>query len=80
MSIEKVKEYFKQFGIEDKIIELSQQYDEKTITEAIERLKNISFADINFKPTASWLLKDNNFERVMNGEFESNTEEVKFEY
>ena len=63
-----------------KIIELSQQYDEKTITEAIERLKNISFADINFKPTASWLLKDNNFERVMNGEFESNTEEVKFEY
>ena len=52
-----------------KIIELSQQYDEKTITEAIERLKDISFNEINFKPTASWLLKDNNFERVMNGEF-----------
>lgn len=57
-----------------KIIDLSQQYDEKTITEAIERLKDISFADINFKPTASWLLKDNNFERVMNGEFDNQKE------
>lgn len=59
-----------------KIIELSQQYDEITITEAIERLKNISFADINFKPTASWLLKDNNFERVMNGEFDRQEESL----
>lgn len=40
------------------------------IPEAIKRLKSIKFDDINFKPTASWLLKGNNFERVMNGEFE----------
>lgn len=40
------------------------------IPEAIKRLKEITFDDINFTPSASWLLKGNNFERVMNGEFE----------
>ena len=40
------------------------------IPEAIKRLKNIDFGDIPFNPTANWLLKDNNFERVINGEFE----------
>lgn len=39
------------------------------IPEAIKRLKETSFDDINFTPSASWLLKGNNFERVMNGEF-----------
>ena len=37
---------------------------------AIKRLKTIDFKDIQFTPSASWLLKGNNFERVINGEFE----------
>lgn len=37
---------------------------------ALIRLKNIDFSEINFTPTANWLLKENNFERVINGEFE----------
>lgn len=62
-----------------KIIELSTIYDEQIITQSLEKLKTISFGDINFKPTASWLLKDNNFERVMNGEFDK-TKVKTFEY
>jgi hypothetical protein len=49
------------------------------IPSAISRLKNIDFKDIDFKPTATWLLKGNNFERVMNGEFdkkETSTQDV----
>ena len=38
---------------------------------AISKLKKISFNDINFKPGANWLLKSNNFERIMNGEFDT---------
>lgn len=46
---------------------------------AISRLKEIEFRDIDFKPSASWLLKGNNFERVMNGEFKrQETQEEKF--
>jgi len=37
---------------------------------AIKKLKAIKFEGIDFTPSANWLLKDNNFERVMNGEFE----------
>lgn len=44
------------------------------IPQALERLKAIDFEGINFTPSASWLLKDNNFERVMNGEFQKRTE------
>lgn len=41
---------------------------------ALNRLKNIEFKDIDFKPSANWLLRGNNFERVMNGEFGSKEE------
>ena len=56
-----------------RLTELSSEYPEirEIIPTAISRLKKISFDDINFKPTASWLLKSNNFERVMNGEFDT---------
>lgn len=37
---------------------------------ALKRLKAIKFDGIDFTPSANWLLKENNFERVMNGEFE----------
>lgn len=53
-----------------KIVEISSEYDSEIITIALEKLKEISFDDINFKPSATWLLKENNFERVMNGEFD----------
>lgn len=56
-----------------RLTELSSEYPEirEIIPTAISRLKKISFDDINFKPTASWLLRSNNFERVMNGEFDT---------
>ena len=56
-----------------RLTELSSEYPEirEIIPTAILKLKKISFDDINFKPTASWLLKSNNFERVMNGEFDT---------
>jgi hypothetical protein len=36
---------------------------------AIEKLSRIKF-DINFKPRADWLLKEGNFEKVINDQFE----------
>lgn len=63
----------------NRIIELSTAYDSETITKALEKLQHICFEDINFKPSASWLLKEGNFERVMNGEFDKQ-DTTKFEY
>ena len=56
----------------NRLVELSAEFPNirEHIPIALERLKRINFDDINFTPTASWLLKGNNFERVMNGEFE----------
>ena len=69
---------FLSFNDRVKINELSAQYDDflELIPTAIQRLKNIEFKDIDFKPSASWLLKGNNFERVMNGEFEKSNNDV----
>lgn len=58
-----------------KIIELSKRYDCDTITQAIEKLKDLYFEDIDFKPSASWLLSKNNFEKLMNGEFDKEQDE-----
>ena len=56
-----------------RLTELASEYPEirEIIPVAISKLKKISFNDISFKPKASWLLKSNNFERVMNGEFDT---------
>jgi hypothetical protein len=56
-----------------RLTELASEHSDirDIIPVAISRLKKISFDDINFKPTASWLLRSNNFERVMNGEFDT---------
>ena len=61
-----------------RISELSVQYPDfiEIIPTALSRLKNIEFKDIDFNPSASWLLKSNNFERVMNGEFVKNNFDV----
>lgn len=56
----------------NRLVELAADNSDirELIPEAIKRLKRIKFDDIQFTPTASWLLKSNNFERVINGEFE----------
>ena len=78
-----LEEYQKVFGNKpmlsnqdcNRIVELAA--DNENIREliplAIARLKCINFGDIGFKPTANWLLKENNFERVINGEFGKKT-------
>lgn len=55
----------------NRIVELAADNEniKELIPIAIARLKCINFEDIGFKPTANWLLKENNFERVINGEF-----------
>lgn len=59
-----------------KILELAsdiENFDELVPT-VIQKLKKINFKEIGFKPSASWLLKDNNFAKVANGEFDINAE------
>ena len=55
-----------------KILELAQDINdfETVLPDAMKKLKSLKFGDLNFKPSASWLLKDNNFSRLMNGEFD----------
>lgn len=61
----------------NRLNELSNDYKNlnELIPIAIKRLKDIEFKDIDFTPSASWLLKADNFERVMNGEFERKAKE-----
>lgn len=63
---------FLSFQDNTKLLELSAEHEdfEDLIPIALSRLKDVEFKDIDFKPSASWLLKGNNFERIMNGEFE----------
>lgn len=67
----------------NRLIELSAENPDikEIIPLAIKRLKAIDFKDIQFTPSASWLLKGNNFERVINGEFEpkKDTKDAIFE-
>ena len=62
-----------------RVAELSAEHDDirELITVALRKLKEIKFEDINFKPSINWLLKSNNFERVLNGEFDSTTDSEK---
>lgn len=57
-------------------IESLKKYNEKIpdlknkLRDILYTLKNIKFdTDVNFKPCANWLLKDNNLARLLNGEF-----------
>lgn len=63
----------------NRLVELSANNPDikELIPEAVRRLKRIDFGDIQFTPTASWLLKGNNFERVINGEFEPKKSEYE---
>lgn len=57
----------------NRLCELAADYEDikELIPQALEKLSKIKFEGIDFKPSASWLLKGNNFERVMNGEFDN---------
>lgn len=61
-----------------KLVDLAIDIDnfEELIPIAISRLKKIKFDDINYKPGANWLLKENNFAKVVNGEFEKEDKEI----
>ena len=61
----------------NRLNELSKDYANLTelIPQALSKLKAIEFKDIDFTPSASWLLKGDNFERVMNGEFDRKEKE-----
>ncbi len=57
-------------------VETLKKYNDKIpdfknkLRDIIYTLKNLKFdTDINFKPCANWLLKDNNLIRLLNGEF-----------
>ena len=59
-----------------RLSEIAKDNDlEEVLPIALKRLKVIDFKDIDYKPDANWLLRGNNFERVMNGEFGSKEEE-----
>ena len=62
-----------------KIIELTEDFDDfySILPEALRKLYHLSFDDIDFKPTASWLLTDSNFAKLMNGTFDKNVAEIK---
>lgn len=74
------KAYVEFFGEEPVLqsseIEALKKYSEKIpdlkakLRDIIYTLKNLKFeTDVNFKPCANWLLKDNNLARLVNGEF-----------
>ena len=62
-----------------KIIELTEDFEDFNLIlpEALRKLYHLSFDDIDFKPTASWLLTDSNFAKLMNGSFDKNVTEIK---
>ena len=74
------KSYVEFFGeepiLQPEEIESLKKYSEKVpdlkgkLRDILYTLKNLKFdTDVNFKPCANWLLKDNNLARLVNGEF-----------
>lgn len=74
------KSYVEFFGeepiLQSEEIESLKKYSEKIpdlkgkLRDILYTLKNLKFdTDVNFKPCANWLLKDNNLARLVNGEF-----------
>lgn len=65
----------------NKLTELAAEYPNirELIPLAIEKIKEIGtfrFKDRDFTPSASWLLRGDNFERVMNGEFDKKADDI----
>ncbi|MBO7735037.1 MAG: hypothetical protein J6S67_20915 [Methanobrevibacter sp.] len=66
----------------NRLVELAAENPDikEVIPLAIKKLKKLNFGkDIKFTPSANWLLKDNNFERILNGEFDRANEPEKME-
>lgn len=67
----------------DKLIEIDNllaESNEKFIDvlpNVLNKLSKIRFDNINFKPSASWLLKEDNFMKVLNGDYDIHIMEVK---
>ena len=59
-----------------KIVELVEENKdyEDIIEQVIISLKNIKWENIDFKPSLNWLLKETNFYRLLNGEFDKKEE------
>ena len=55
----------------NKLIELNSDIEnfEETIPIVLKRLKNLKFDGIDFIPNSSWLLKDDNYIKVLEGSF-----------
>jgi DNA replication protein DnaD len=62
----------------NKLLELDESIENfaQTIPTALERLKKIKFKDIDFIPSSSWLLKENNYTKILNGEFEKSEDKT----
>ena len=82
-------EYFKIFNnkpyltaIErNKIIELCADIEDfkETIPIVLGKMKDIDFGFENWKPTASWLLKDSNYTTVLNGTYDKQNKRTVFD-
>lgn len=66
----------------NKLIELYNDIDkfEETLPVVLKRLKYLNFEGINFTPNSSWLLKDDNYIRVLEGTFGTKEEEEEYYY
>lgn len=82
-------EYFKIFNnkpyltaIErNKLCELSSDIEDfkGTIPIVLKKLKEVDFGFDNWKPTASWLLKDSNYTAILNGAYDKQKKQTIFD-
>ena len=66
----------------EKILELNREIEDfpSACDEVFNRLKDINFPDVGFKPSVVWLLKEDNFLKVLNGEFNKRDKEKDDNY
>ena len=53
---------------------------EENLRIALEKLKNLKFPEIDFKPNANWLLAKNHFASILNGEYDKYIEKTEPKY
>lgn len=59
----------------NKLTELAADVEDfsSTLPTVLEKLKNLKFDGIGYKPNASWLLKDNHYTEILNGAYDVET-------
>ncbi len=64
----------------DKVIELYETIPDlkEHLPEVMQRLKDLKFQNIDFKPNLAWLLKNDNFYSVLSGEYEKQDDFADF--